>query len=257
MRVAVRVILVQGRRSMAGIIERLDAQLDELFRGWNWLTIVILTLLLIFLIYPLVTARDPDTHPLLLSRQANVSPVRQPGESAIHRALETPHGCPLKAGLGVRNAGTPKYAAGKDGDLRHIWQRAVQGEPDSDDRPTGNPGKILTVRGVEQVKEHDLAEITKEIHIVGQFVKQKGASYVAVYLPNSTELLTVLFGEYSLRGLLILQHIAKPDSRRFLWFYANPDPLRQAKGCYSTAPEDIGCGPVDRGSWLITLEGRP
>lgn len=181
--------------TMAGLVERLDAQLDELLRGRNWLTLVILTLLLISLVYPLVTASDPDTHPLLLSRQANVSPVRQPGESAVYRSLEVPHGYPLKAGLGVRDAGTPKYAAGRHGDLRHIWQRTVQGEPDSDDKPTGKTGKILTVRGSEQVKEHALSDVTKEINIIGQYVKQKGANYVAVYLPNSVELLTVLFGE--------------------------------------------------------------
>jgi hypothetical protein len=39
--------------------------------------------------------QDPDTHPLLLARQALASYVRQPGESAVFRSPETPHGCML------------------------------------------------------------------------------------------------------------------------------------------------------------------
>ena len=180
---------------MATLLERVDAQLDELFRGWNFLTFIILTVLLIVLIYPLVTARDPDTHPLLLSRQANVSPVRQPGESAIYRAHEVPYGYPLKSGLNVRDPNGPKYAGGRDGDLRSIWAKAVKGEGDGQEKPTGKVGKLITVRGTEKAVEHDLSSISKEINAIGQYVKSKGATYVAVYLPNSIELLTVLFGK--------------------------------------------------------------
>lgn len=180
---------------MANLFERADAQLDELFRGWNFLTLIILTVLLIILVYPLITAVNPDTHPLLLSRQANVSLVRQPGESAIHRALETPHGYPLKSGLSVRDANTPNYAEGKDGDLRSIWRQAIRGEIDNSGNPTGKTGQIVTVRGTEKATEHDLANVSKEINAIGQYVHQKGAKYVAIYLPNSIELLTVIFGK--------------------------------------------------------------
>lgn len=180
---------------MANLLERADAQLDELLRGWNFLTFIILTVLLIILVYPLLIAVNPDTHPLLLSRQANVSSVRQPGESAIHRGLEVSHGYPLKTGLNVRDADTPKYAEGKDGDLRSIWRQAVNGELDSTGKPSGMIGKIMTVRGTEKATEHDLANVSKEINSIGQYVKQKGANYVAIYLPNSIELLTVVFGE--------------------------------------------------------------
>lgn len=180
---------------MSGIIERLDAQLDELFRGWNFLTLIILTALLIVLIYPLVTARDPDTHPLLLSRQANISAVRQPKESAVHRSLEVPHGYPLKSGLNVRDSRVSRYASGRDGDLRSTWRQAVSGELDSNSQPTGKVGKFVTVRGSERAIEQDLRTISVSINAIGGYVKEKQAKYVAIYLPNSIELLTVAFGK--------------------------------------------------------------
>lgn len=179
---------------MASIIQSLDTQLDELFRGWNLLTFVILTVLLIVIIYPIITAKDPDTHPLLLSRQANISPVRLPGESAIYRALDVPYGYPLKSGLNIKDPSGPKYAGGRDGDLRSVWLRAVRGEADAQEQPTGKVGKLFTVRGVEKPVEHDLASVSKEINSIGAYVQSKGSKYVAVYLPNSIELLTVIFG---------------------------------------------------------------
>lgn len=179
---------------MAGVVERLDAQLERFFAGWNiWSTLLALLILVAFL-YPLFSSQDPDTHPLLLSRQANVAAVRQPGESAVYRALEVPHGYPLKSGLNVKSKGASRWSAGRDGDLRDIWRRIVGGPESAEGESTGPPGKILTVFGKEDIEDHDLHFLSRQINVLGQFIKQQGGSNVAIYLPNSLELLLTIFG---------------------------------------------------------------
>ena len=143
---------------MAGdnIVQRVDEYFLELLQGWNIYTTVIVIAIATFLLYPLFFSQPPDTHPILLSRQSIASPVRQPGESAIYRSPETPHGYPLKSGLGVKDPGAPKWSAGKNGDLRDVWRQTVRGAIGNDGEPTGKTGNILTVLGRERIVEHGL-----------------------------------------------------------------------------------------------------
>lgn len=179
---------------MTGWIEQLDAQLDELLKGFNFLTTIILLLLLVYLIYPIVTATEPDTHPLLLSRQANTSPVRKDGQSGIYRSQEVPQGYPLKSGLNVKEPGVSKWATGRDGDVRDIWRQAVKGQVDEQGNSIRSPASIMTIHGSDKVVSTDLATMSKEINIIGSYIKGKGATCVGIYLPNSVELLTTVFG---------------------------------------------------------------
>jgi hypothetical protein len=176
-------------------LEAFDAQLDELFRSWNWLSTVLAAVLIIYLIYPLLASEEADCHPLLLSRQANIAQIRMPGESAVYRSLETAHGYPLKTGLNVKPSGAAKWAVGKDGDLRDIWRRSVQGSITENGMQMGEVGKIQTVLGMEKVIDHDMDSISNEINAIGKHISEQGVSSVAVYLPNSIELLTVVFGK--------------------------------------------------------------
>ena len=105
-----------------------------------------------------------------------------------------PYGYPLKTGLNVKDPGAPKWTSGKDGDLRDVWKRAVSGPVDNDGKPTGEPGKVLTVLGKEEVVEHSFTKLSSEIIAIGQHLKVHGESRVAVYLPNSVELVVSLFG---------------------------------------------------------------
>lgn len=185
---------------MAGdsLLQQLDAQLEQLFAGWNIYTTLLLISIVSYLVYPIFFTKDPDTHPFLLARQSSPSYVRQPGESAIYRSQETPHGYPLKSGLNVKDPGSPKWSAGRDGDLRDVWKKAVQGPTDDKGESTGEPGKITTVLGKEKVEKHDLADISKEIRAVGDYLNRHGASRVAVYVPNSLEFLVTLFGTFAM-----------------------------------------------------------
>ena len=178
---------------MANFIEQLDAKLAETLSGWNAYTIVIGLVTLAVLVYPLLTYKEPDTHPLVLARQATASPVRQPGESAIYRSLEAPPGYPLKTGLNVKEPGAPRWTSGKDGDLRDIWRQASGEIKSQQDDKSLPPAKILTVLGKEEVLEHSHDEISKEINIIGNQIQQHGGKRVAIYLPNSVELLTTVF----------------------------------------------------------------
>jgi hypothetical protein len=143
---------------MAGdnIVQRIDAYFLELLAGWNIYTTLLVIVIATFLLYPVFFSQPPDTHPLLLSRQSAVSPVRQPGESAIYRSPETPHGYPLKSGLGVKEPGAPKWSSGKSGDLRDVWRQTVRGAIGDDGETTGKTGSIFTVLGKERIVEHGL-----------------------------------------------------------------------------------------------------
>lgn len=80
---------------MAGIVEQLDGLIAELLAGWNTYTTALVVGLLGFVGWVIYDTQDADTHPLLLARQAQASYVRQPGESAIFRSPENPHGCKI------------------------------------------------------------------------------------------------------------------------------------------------------------------
>lgn len=83
---------------MAGIVEQLDAVIAELLAGWNTYTTALLVGVIGFVGWVIYDTQDSDTHPLLLARQAQASYVRQPGESAIYRSPEHPHGCKMVVG---------------------------------------------------------------------------------------------------------------------------------------------------------------
>lgn len=176
------------------LIEQLDAKVEEILSGWNISTTVLAIALLLVFAYPLFTWLEPDTHPLLLARQASASPVRQPGESAVYRSLESPHGYPLKTGLNVKEPGAPKWSSGKDGDLRDIWRQVVRGVDSGEGLSKGHRGRILTVFGKEEVVDHDIEELSCQINIIGNHIQQQQAARVAIYLPNSIELLLAIFG---------------------------------------------------------------
>ncbi|KAI4175390.1 MAG: hypothetical protein LQ348_006181 [Seirophora lacunosa] len=210
----------------SSIVQQLDAQLEQLFAGWNIYTTLLCVGIVTYLIYPIFFTQDPDTHPFLLARQSSPSFVRQPGESATYRALETPHSYPLKSGLNVKDPGAPRWAGGKDGDLRDVWKKAVQGPTGEDGKSTGDPAKILTVLGKEEVVEHKLGDISRDINALGQYLAQHAATRAALYLPNSMELLVTLFASafYGFTPILVPQGQSLEDLSAMLKA-ANADTL--------------------------------
>ncbi|KAL1903190.1 hypothetical protein Sste5346_000475 [Sporothrix stenoceras] len=198
-----------------------DEGVIGLFGQWNVYSTVLVTFLIGIVTYHLSTRTEPDTHPMLLARQAQGSPVRQEGESPVYRSRSAPHGMPLNPGLDVRDPGVSKWAKGRDGDLRDIWRRAVGGVPETE-APTGHAaasaaasavpkptvgarGKILTSYGTDSVVETSLEDITRQINLIGQHILDQGGARVAIYLPNSVEFLASLFAcsFYNMTAILL------------------------------------------------------
>ncbi|TPX08229.1 uncharacterized protein E0L32_001875 [Thyridium curvatum] len=186
----------------------LDQGITGFFGQWNAYSSALVTLLLMIVSYQIFTRQDPDTHPMLLARQAQGSPVRQEGESPVFRSHAAPHGMPLNSGLNVKDAGASKWARGRDGDLRDVWRRAINGAPEGEG-PAGK-GRILTVLGREKVLEHSLVltsldDVTRQINLVGQHIMDQGGNRVAIYLPNSVELMATLFAcsFYNLTAIIL------------------------------------------------------
>ncbi|KAK3045247.1 hypothetical protein LTS18_014237 [Coniosporium uncinatum] len=179
-----------------GFLNAIDDQLGAVLQAWDLYTVVLGALILAFGAYTVLNQEEPDTHPMLLLRQSSAGMVRQPGESAIHRSHETPHGYPLRTGLQVKPKDAPAYSAGKDGDLRDVWRRA-SGELPLEQR--AEPGKIMTVMGKEEVLEHDTKDISREMVAIGKSIVEHGGSRVAIYLPNCIEFLSTVFGTTTVR----------------------------------------------------------
>ncbi|KAL8822698.1 MAG: hypothetical protein Q9191_006568, partial [Dirinaria sp. TL-2023a] len=187
------------------ILQRLDGQLEALFADWSIYTTLICGVLFLCLTYPLFLYKEPDIHPFLLARQASASYVRQPGESAVYRSLETPHGYPLRSGLNVKDPGAPRWTSGRDGDFRDVWRQALKGAVDAEGNTTGARGKLISVLGREEVIDHDFETLTKDLVAIGQHLKSRGGRRAAIYLPNSTELLTAIFASvfYNIAPILL------------------------------------------------------
>ncbi|PSK36594.1 hypothetical protein B9Z65_1777 [Elsinoe australis] len=183
---------------MASLVEQIDAQIAAFFSSWNLYTTALAITLAGFVLYPLIFAEEPDTHPLLLARQARPSPVRQPKESAVYRSMEASHGYPLRSGLNVQDPGAPRWAAGRDGDVRDIWRSAVAGGQN------GEKGLIMTVYGKGAPEEHAFDDISKDINVIGQHLRKSG-NKVAIYLPNCIEYLSTILacGFYGLSPVLL------------------------------------------------------
>ncbi|KYK61475.1 hypothetical protein DCS_02617 [Drechmeria coniospora] len=169
-----------------GFLESIDTGLSDLVGQWNGYSTCLVTLLVTVITYRVMSSREADVHPMLLVRQSVAAPVRNEGESAVYRCQALPHGMPLNGGLNVRDTGASKWSQGRDGDLRDVWRRAVSGTD------AGAKGRLLTVLGSEKVVEHRLDDVTRQIKIIGRHLSDSGSIKVAVYLPNSLELMVTL-----------------------------------------------------------------
>lgn len=180
--------------SEVGAVSKVDAAIADFFSTGNGFTVLLAGILVVTLLWPILTGKEPDLHPFLLARQSQASPVRQPGESAVYRANEIPYGYPLRKGLAVKDPGAPAWHPGRDGDLRDVWRKAVTGATDDKSNSLGQKGKFLTIHGRENVVEQTFSDVTRAINAIGGFVQQKGGKTVAVSLSNSVELLATVFG---------------------------------------------------------------
>ncbi|KAJ5958733.1 uncharacterized protein N7479_005883 [Penicillium vulpinum] len=176
----------------SSIVEKLDALVADILADWNIYTTLVAGIILAFGVYSVISSQDPDIHPFLLARQSTAAPVRQQGESATYRCLETPHGLPLRFGLNVKDPSAPKWSGGRRGDLRDIWKTAVRGALNEDGTMSGKQGKIYTVLGRKAI-EHTLDQVTQEINVIGHHLQNSGAKTVAVCLTDSIELLATIF----------------------------------------------------------------
>ncbi|PTB42099.1 uncharacterized protein TrAFT101_008798 [Trichoderma asperellum] len=169
-----------------GLLESIDAGLTGFVGQWNGYSTALVTLLIALVTYRISSSREPDVHPLLLARQASASAVRNEGESAVYRNQAAPHSMPLNSGLDVKDPGASRWARGRNGDLRDVWRKATTGNDQ------GKKGKLFTVLGSENVIEHRLEDINRQINLIGHHIAEQGGIRVAIYLPNSIEFLITL-----------------------------------------------------------------
>ncbi|KAF2095857.1 hypothetical protein NA57DRAFT_78634 [Rhizodiscina lignyota] len=244
---------------MTGLVEQLDVQLSQLLSAWNIYTTLIALTLFSFIAYCILLPDEPDTHPMLLLRQSAASLVRQPGESAVYRSHEVPHGYPLKTGLNVRPPGAPMYSAGKDGDLRDVWRR-VSGEIPLE-LPGGGgkseKGKIVTVFGREKVDDVDLRQMGREIGAIGEGIRKAGVKRVAVYLPNSVELLSALFaGAYFGLDIILLPYNQPHDAVCEQLKSTNAECLIAEAGALPLENITKACASLKQAIWVVEETSR-
>ncbi|WPH03842.1 Hypothetical protein R9X50_00672500 [Acrodontium crateriforme] len=242
---------------MASLVERLDAQLAALLADWTHVTTLLAVAVVTLVVYPIIFPEEPDTHPLLLARQASVAPVRNRGESAVYRTPETPHGYPLTSGLNVKDDGAPRWAAGKNGDLRDVWREVLRGGTTGAGDKEIPKGLIMTVLGKQELIEHEIEDLTKEIAVIGQHLKSIGVNRVAIYLPNSIEYLMTLFA-CSFYGLTpILLPYNQPHPKVFeLLSAVDADAIVCAAGNLPLETLASSCPKLRSLTWVVEKTSR-
>lgn len=245
---------------MAGFVDQLDQKLSDILSGYNVWTGVFVAAIVGLVTVIVLTTVDPDTHPMLLARAASPALVRQPGESAVYRAHDVSHGFPLRTGLNVKYPKDPMYYAGRDGSLKDIWNRFTGALPlpekEASEETRSKPGKILTVLGKE-VHEHRTEDITREINIIGKHVKDSGASRVAVYLPNSIELLATVFAGACYGFTTILVPYNQPhDTVIKILQQAKADFLVAEAGSIPLADAAQGVPGLKEAIWCVEVTSR-
>ena len=232
-------------------LEKADAVLLDLIQQWRFSTTIIATLLFFYFAYPWLTWKDPDVHPFLLARQASPSPIRQPGQSAVYRSIEIPYGYPLRAGLGVKDPGAPKWSSGRNGDIRDMWRQAARGPMKDDGTPSGPNGNFYTVLGREKVVERDYGSVTQEINVIGKHIQEAGGKKVAICLSNSIELLAGVFSAsfYGLEAILV-PHGLTPGVLTKLLSTASPDVLIAEAGSVDIASTLSDCPSLKHVIWV-------
>ncbi|KAK4888434.1 hypothetical protein LTR27_012657 [Elasticomyces elasticus] len=242
---------------MSSTLEQLDAYLASLLSDWS-LSTTLLTLALVALVaYPIIYQYEPDTHPLLLARQSSAAPIRNKNESAAYRSPETPYGTSLKSGLNVKDAGAPRWAGGKDGDLRDVWREVQRGGQQGEDGKEVPRGLIMTVLGKEEVVEHEIGDISKEIGIMGRHLKDAGVKKVAIYLPNSVEYLSTVFAcaFYGLTPILLPYN--QPHAKVYdLINSTGADGLICAAGNLPLDGLAKSCPKLDALTWVVESTSR-
>lgn len=211
-------------------LEHADAGVAAILADWSIVTTFLALAIVTFIAYPIITAQEPDTHPLLLARQSNAAPVRSRNESAWYRSPEIPNGYPLRSGLSVKDTTATKWAAPKDGDVRDVWREVQRaGSMEVNGKPIPK-GLIMTVLGREEIIEHDVQDLTNQIAIIGKHLQQAGVKKVAIYLPNSIEYLLTVFGESEATrtGRLHIANIIRYHSLRFLQHFPCPVAVQSA-----------------------------
>lgn len=127
---------------------------------------------------------------MLLARQAVPSTVRNEGESAVYRSQAAPHGMPLNSGLNVKDPGASKWSRGRDGNLTDVWRKVALGGEN------GAKSNLMTVLGSQKVLDHKIEDLTRQVNVIGGHLAEQATNdglKVAIYLPNSIELLVALF----------------------------------------------------------------
>jgi len=149
------------------------------------------------------------------------------------------------------------YSAGKDGDLRDIWRRVTGEIPLDKNASSSGTAKIFTVFGKEAVNENSIADITREINVIGKHLRDHGAKKVAIYLPNSVEFLAALFAGafYGYTPILIPYNQPHPALIELL-IRTGADALVAAAGSIPLANVTKGVSGLRQVIWTVEKTSR-
>ncbi|KAG7891246.1 hypothetical protein KL908_003999 [Ogataea polymorpha] len=85
------------------------------------LLLVLVLVITLALVAPQLVSNLRDIGTVALEKQASISATKKPGESAVYRSVDVPHGLPLTTGLRIQTG----YKI-RDGILKDIWHQALQ-----------------------------------------------------------------------------------------------------------------------------------
>lgn len=164
---------------------------------------------------------------------------------------------PLRTGLGVKPPGAPMYSAGRDGDLRDIWRRVTGEIPLDKNANSSGTAKIMTVFGKEDITDHNIADMTQEINVIGKHLQDHGAKRVAIYLPNSVEFIAALFaGAFYGFSPVLIPYNQPHQTLVELLIRTNADSLIAEAGSVPLAEVSQGVSGLRQVIWTVEKTSR-
>lgn len=161
--------------------------------------LLLLSLPVIYFVFKHYSREWKDIDPALLQYQSSISETRQPGESAIYRSVDVPHGTGITRGLSLRIG----YKI-RDGCLKDIWHIGFQSDK-------------LTKRSITFGDVTYSIEIVNAIiHFIASKIDELETEKIAIYgdLSKNPELIFVIWACFFVCDKTVV-HYRKPEDFEF------------------------------------------
>ncbi|KAF9116061.1 Long-chain-fatty-acid--CoA ligase 5 [Mortierella sp. AM989] len=187
---------------------------------YDALTIILTIIIAVVFAYVQLNKAEPDVHPILLQDQSSPAPIRNEGESVVHRSKSVPHGLPLisqpigkiKTLYDVWQAGLAINPTGRS--MMHMLQNQFAFMDATyeqvDRRINGFGSGFITLTGLKPKTETPIGIMTpysQESFIAQQAFYRYSFVTVPIHDWKSSELLIEVANQTKIKAIIVSQKV--------------------------------------------------